>query len=115
MKMTRAVALAVCAMNAGPAFAWCSKPSLYETPPDPPAAYHRPDVPYCLRGYSYSRSHTCDQGQLDSYRRDVGEYIDKLNAYLRESSTFAQAAINYANEAQRYATCEADEVNSQHQ
>ncbi len=85
------------------AFAFCSAPSMYEDAPEPPGQYTKPDVPYCLSGYSYTRTHTCDQWELDSYIDEINEYISKLQDYTREAESFANAAAGFADEAFEYA------------
>ena len=115
MKLARAVAVLAWLASAGPAAAFCYAPSFSDDPPDAPGSYERPDVPYCLSSYSYSREHTCSQWELDSYRREVEAYVDQLNDYVRDAATFAREAIDHATAAQRYAECEADDVGSQHE
>jgi hypothetical protein len=108
----------VCLMSlasAATAAARCSEPSIYGSPPEAPRSYHKPDVPYCLSSFSYSGTHTCEDWELDSYKREVSDYIDKLNDYLREASDFARQVNVYVSEVESYAKCEADEVLSQHE
>ena len=97
----------------GMAFAFCSEPSMYEDAPEPPGSYTKPDAPYCLSGYSYTRTHTCDQWEIDRYFADINDYISKLNNYAREAEAFANAAAGFADEAFEYARCEADDVKSE--
>lgn len=104
--------LAVVATEAG---AYCSEPSFRETAPDTPGSYDRPDVPYCLREFSWSGRHTCDSWEIDRYKNEVESYIDDLNSYIREAVEFAEAASRFAQDAEAYARCEADEVLSQHE
>lgn len=88
---------------------------MYLSAPDAPSTISRPDVPYCLQGYGWSRKHTCSDWELDSYKSEVEEYIDDLNDYISEANSFAEEAIRFANDASDYARCEADEVLEQHQ
>lgn len=109
--LTCAVSFAMAASAA----ARCSEPSLYGSPPVAPRSYHKPDVPYCLNTYSYSQEHTCQDWELDSYKREVSDYIEKLNDYIQEASDFAGQVNVYVGEVESYAKCEADEVLSQHE
>lgn len=93
--------------------AYCNEPSMFETEPSAPSSYSKPSAPYCLSGYSYTRKHTCDQWEIDSYIDEVNDYIRKLNDYTAEAQAFASSAIAFANEAADYAECEADEVKSE--
>lgn len=112
----RAYALAgLMAVAATEAAAFCSEPSFYNSAPNAPGSFDRPDVPYCLQEFSWSGRHTCDDWELDGYRDDVEDYVDKLNDYLREAVDFANAAARFAQEAEAYAQCEADEVLTQHE
>ncbi len=99
----------------GQSQAYCSEPSFYQSAPDAPGSYSKPDVPYCLSTYSYSGTHTCDDWQINSYLDEVREYVRKLKNYADEANSFANTAIRFANEAVDYANCEAKEVNSQHE
>lgn len=98
-----------------PAAAFCWSPSFNNRPPEPPGTFGKPDVPYCLSSYRFSGEHTCSTWEVDSYKREVSDYIDKLNAYLAEASDFARQANRFVSEAESYAKCEADEVLSQHE
>jgi len=95
--------------------AFCSEPSFYQSAPDAPGSYSKPDVPYCLSAYSYSGKHTCDDWEIDSYLDEVADYVSKLRDYADEANNFANAAIRFANEAVDYANCEAKEVKTQHE
>ena len=97
------------------AHSYCYEPSFGDTPPDPPSSYERPDVPYCLEEYSWSGRHTCDDWEIDAYFSDVEDYAEELEDYLYEVEAFKMAAERFASEAVDYATCEADEVVSQHE
>ena len=110
--------LATLVFNFGPteqSHAYCSEPSFFQSAPDAPGSYSKPDVPYCLSSYSNSRTHTCDDWQINSYLDEVREYVRKLRDYADEANNFANAAILFANEAVNYAKCEAEDVNSQHE
>ena len=93
--------------------AYCIEPSVYATAPLAPYSYSKPSAPYCLSGYSYTRKHTCNQWEIDSYIDEVNDYIRKLNDYADEARSFANSAIAFANEAADYAKCEADDVKSE--
>ena len=97
------------------AAARCSEPALYASPPDAPSSHRKPDVPFCLSTYSYTREHTCEDWELASYQREVSDYIDRLNDYLSEASDFAQQVNFYVSEVESYAHCEAKAVQSQHE
>lgn len=113
---TRAAYLIVfIALSIGNAHGFCSSPSFYEAMPDPPSSYERPNVPYCLSGYSYTREHTCSEWELDSYFDDVDEYIEDLQKYYSDVVDFANSAALHADYALRYAKCEAEEVSTQHE
>lgn len=101
--------------SAGQAYAYCSEPSFYEMQPTAPRTYTKPSVPFCLSSYSFSRTHTCSQWELDAYKREVADYIEDLNDYLSDAIAFADAATLYVREAESYARCEADEVSTQHE
>lgn len=93
--------------------AYCYEPTMYENPPDVPGSYERPDPPYCLSGYSYTRRHTCETWEINSYIDDLNEYIRKLNDYVDAANSYASAAAQFANEAYEYAECEAEDVKSE--
>ena len=93
--------------------AFCSEPSMYSSPPSAPGFYSKPDAPFCLSGYSYSGTHTCDSWEIDSYINEINDYIRQLNHYADEANSFARSAINFANEAADYARCEANDVKSE--
>lgn len=99
----------------GQAFAFCSEPYARLTIPTAPGSFNKPDVPYCLSSYKFSGSHTCDQWEIDSYKREIERYVDNLQTYVDEAYAVAKEASNYADEVQAYAECEAKEVSSQHQ
>lgn len=72
-------------------------------------------MPFCLNSYSYSREHTCDEWELDSYFSDVEDYVSSLQAYLVEFNEYTRKVSRLAAEAETYAVCEAEEVSSQHE
>ncbi|MEJ1118082.1 hypothetical protein V9K92_06330 [Phyllobacterium sp. CCNWLW109] len=96
------------------ASAYCSKPSQSIDFPDGPGSYDRPSVPFCLSGYKFSGTHTCEDYELTSYQSDIEEYIGKLNKYIRDNNDAAEEAAAYALAVAKYAQCEADEASSQH-
>lgn len=102
------------ALTVGTASAACYEPSSYNSAPS--SFYERrPSVPYCLSQYSYSREHTCQQYELDSYFDDVQDYVDALNEHHAELVEFANAAVKDANDYLIYVECEVDEVVAQHE
>lgn len=88
--------------------AYCSSPSFSENAPSAPGG--EPNSPYCLSGYRYSRTHTCESYEIDRYVNEINDYIRELNQYANEANNFAQAAIDFANEASAFARCKADEA-----
>ncbi|MDR7029824.1 hypothetical protein [Rhizobium rosettiformans] len=96
------------------AWAYCYEPSESFSPPEGPSSYSKPSVPYCLSSYRFSGEHTCEQWEIDSYQRDVEEYVDKLQVYMNEAAEVARQAATFAEEVETYARCEAEEVLSQH-
>jgi hypothetical protein len=96
-------------------YAFCYEPSLTVSVPDAPGSFARPSVPYCLSDYSWSGRHTCDSWELDSYKRNVDDYIAQLNRYIEEANDLASSVRRFAEEAYDYAVCEANEVSAQHQ
>ena len=86
----------------GSANAYCSEPSVPNIPP----SYGKPSPPFCMSEYQFTRKHTCDSWEIDSYFNEVNDYIRKLNNYVQEATSFA-------NEASEYAKCEANDVKSQ--
>lgn len=99
MKVSIAVAMLILVSASNPALAYCSEP----TAPDPPASYGRPDVPFCLSGYSYTGRHDCDQWEIDQYVSEVEDFQRKLKEYLEEVDAFTDDAVDYAK-------CEMNEV-----
>jgi hypothetical protein len=95
------------------AAAFCSEPSPPVSPPDAPSGFERPDPPFCLSGYRYTRTHDCDEWELNSYINDINEYISKLNRYVSGANDFANGAADFAQAASRYAKCERDEALSE--
>ena len=113
LKLTSKALLLAVALMPSSVNAFCSEPSMYTTPPDPPSSWSKPNPPYCLSGYSYSDTHTCDRWEIDGFIDEVTIYIDELNDYVREANAYANEAIEYANAASRYAQCEAEDVQSE--
>ena len=68
-----------------------------------------------LNGYSYTREHTCDQWELDSYFSDVEDYVNELQTYLDEINEYSRKVTLLARDAEAYAVCEAEEVSTQHE
>jgi hypothetical protein len=104
--------------------AFCYEPSYAPDPPTilpgPPESYQKPSPPYCLAGFRYSRTHTCDQWEIDRYVNDINDYIKKLNTYAEEANEFAAKAAEFAKDANSfaqsaydYAKCEAADVKSE--
>lgn len=98
-----------------PALAFCSEPSLSISAPSAPGTYDKPDVPFCLSGFSYSREHTCESWELESYKDEVEDYIRKLNDYANETVTLANRVRQFAMDAQDYVACESKDTLSQHE
>lgn len=85
------------------AFAFCSAP----TAPDAPSLYGRPtkpQVPYCVD--VYSRTHTCDDWQIDSYNAELANYQSELDLYFRRLKSYVSEADSFAADALAYAQCE---------
>ena len=100
-------------LTLGEAQAYCSEPSMYATAPSAPGTYTKPSPPYCLSGYQYSRTHTCESYEIDQYISEINDYIRKLREYADEARSFAQASISFANEASDFANCESKDAKSQ--
>jgi hypothetical protein len=98
-----------------PALAYCSEPSLSISVPNAPGTFDKPDVPSCLSGFSYSREHTCESWEIESYKGEVEDYIRKLNGYVEETVTLANRVRQFAMDAQDYAACESKDALSQHE
>ena len=84
------------------AFAFCSEPNA----PDSPSTLFKPSLPYCLRGYSYSGTHDCEDYEIDNYKSKVADYIRELNDYISEVQRYHDEAVDYAK-------CEAEDVKNQ--
>ena len=110
-----AAALGIMLAGAGNAHAFCSEPYGRFSAPSAPGRFDRPDVPYCLSSYKWSGKHECDSWEIDSYKREVEEHIEKLNSFVSEANALSQQASRFAREAYDYARCEADEISNQHQ
>ncbi len=92
------------------ALAFCSEPFTRVVLPDAPGSLDRPNTPFCLSGYKISGRHTCSDWEISSYKRDVEDYLEKLQEFANEAVAAANQTIRFANEAQDYAKCEADDV-----
>lgn len=92
----------------------CYEPSVYLSMPTAPSSLSKPDVPYCLQGFGYSGTHSCDDWEITSYQNEVEEYVHDLQDYMNEAIEVARKATAFAQEAEEYARCEAEEVASQH-
>lgn len=101
------------AQSIGGANAYCSAPSMYAHPPEAPSSISRPDLPYCMINYPYTRKHECESWEIDQYFSEVNDYIRKLNNFIIEAQTFANEATAFANEAYAYGNCEVQQVKSQ--
>lgn len=111
LKKIHIITIAVLGMCASShAFAFCSAPSLYSSPPNPPGNYAKPSVPMCLSGYQFSGEHDCSEWELNSYIDEVNEYIRKVYDYARDAALFAEEAQAFADGALSYAECEAEDV-----
>ncbi|GGD41772.1 hypothetical protein GCM10011335_50570 [Aureimonas glaciei] len=115
MKAIAAIGSVILLTCVVPSAAFCTDTSFYGNAPAAPGALGKPSVPYCLAGYSYSRTHTCETWELESYKSDVETYIRKLRTYAEEAQTFANEAVNFANQAADFASCQAKEVATQHE
>jgi len=113
--MIRCLSLLAVLLATGPASAICFDPSFYDSTPTPPSSFSKPDVPFCLSSYAYTKEHTCSQWELDSYFDDVADYVDDLQRFYAEAVAFANEAVRFSNEAYDYAQCEANDVNTQHE
>lgn len=83
--------------------------------PSPPSSYEKPDVPFCLSTFSYTNEHTCESWEIDSYVGDVEKYVEKMRDYASEAVNHANKMREYALSAQAYASCEIEDVVSQHE
>ncbi len=93
--------------------AFCSEPSMYAAVPDAPSTISKPSAPFCMSGYSYSRTHTCDEWEIRSYLDEIDGYVRKLRAYAEASAEFANQAASFASDALDYAKCEQADVMSE--
>lgn len=112
MKITTLIAT-LCAAMPSLAHAYCSAPSAYITFPSAPGSYDRPSVPYCLNGYKFSGTHTCDEWELSRYQNEVEEYLEKLQKFANEAVDAANEAITFAKDAKSYGKCESEDVQSE--
>lgn len=92
------------------AFGYCSKPSagIFFDFPEP--SISRPNMPYCLSEFHYSRTHTCEEWEIQSYLSEVEDYQRQLERYLDEVNDFMDEAKDLADDAERYANCAMKEV-----
>lgn len=112
MRLLSSASVIAC-ISATSALAFCFEPSFSERSPSGP--FSKPDVPYCLSGYGYSREHTCEAWEIQSYQDEVDRHIRDLQTYSDEASDFANEAIDYANAVTEFAVCQAKEVAEQHE
>ena len=83
---------------------------MFMNPPDAPGSFSRPSLPYCLNGYQYSGTHTCDKWEINNYVNEINDYISDLYRYAQEAQNFAQNAAQFAADAALYAECEAEQA-----
>jgi hypothetical protein len=100
----------MCAIMPNSAMAFCIAPSMYEIPPTTPGSFSKPSAPDCLSGCSYTRTHTCESYEIDSYIDEINTCVGQLNSYASTARAFANSAINFANEAANCADCEAKDA-----
>jgi hypothetical protein len=107
-----------------PSGAACFTPYFSGREPSPPYGFFasKPSIPFCLSSYSYTKTHTCSQWELDSYFEDVADYAedvrrynDEVVAFANEAAAYAKEAIEFSDQVYNYAVCEIKEVNSQHE
>lgn len=87
------------------AFGYCSDPdtpSFYGTKPSEPYA------PYCVN--TFSKTHTCNDWEIDSYNRDVETYNMQLRAYQRAVEDYINDLNGYVDDAVAYAECEVSQL-----
>lgn len=87
--------------TASNSWGYCYEPDA----PDPPASYQKPtkpSVPWCVD--EYSRTHTCDDWEIDSYNSDlqryryeIDDYVNQLEMFVAEAQAFYSDSIDYAN------------------
>ena len=87
----------------GVTYAFCSSPYA----PDPPSTFMKPtkpNVPWCVD--EYSRTHTCDDWEINSYYNDLDSYRNEVEDYVRQLKDFIYEAEAFYSEAVAYANCE---------
>jgi len=104
------IGAAMCALTPGLTYGYCSSPSDSISFPSAPGSYDRPSMPFCLRGFKFSHTHTCSEWEISRYQNDVEEYLDKLRQFANDAVDAANEAISFAEEAKSYAKCESDDV-----
>ena len=70
--------------SANASYLMCSQPNA------PRPFLNRPNKPYC------ASSRTCEQYEVDSYRRQVDAYFDELREYMRDVDEYRRDAYAYA-------------------
>ena len=73
--------------------------------PSAPSSFSKPtkpSAPYCVN--EYSRTHTCDDWEINSYNNDIEQYNYDVENYISKLN-------NYVQDAQEYARCEARSLN----
>ncbi len=105
--MRRRAVMSICiclyVMCGAPSLSWayCSEPSAprYSGPEKP----DEPSAPYCVN--EYSRTHTCDDYEIDGYNNDIRQYNDDVEDYKRAVEDFVADLRRYVEEASDYAQC----------
>lgn len=92
--------------------AYCIEPNMYNTAPSAPFT-SKPNPPFCMRNYSYTKTHTCSDWEIDRYIARINDYIRDMNSFIDSAYDFANKAVSFANNAEKYALCEISEVKSQ--
>lgn len=85
------------------ASAFCYAPSA----PDAPSSFLRPTeptVPYCVN--EFTRTHNCDDWEIDAYNSDLEMYRNDVDNYVRELKNYASEAESFLGEVIEYANCE---------
>ena len=107
--MKRAIPLLLAVSSPAVANAFCFEPTMNASPPDF-YFFSKPSAPYCLSGYKYSGTHTCEDWEIDSYLSEVDQYLAELNSYVDEYLKFANEAAAKYEEAVEFAQCSAAEA-----
>ena len=66
-----------------------------------------------MNNYSYTRTHTCSDWEIDRYIGSINNYIRDMNSFIDQAYDFANKAVKFANDAEKYALCEISEIKSQ--